>query len=342
MRLLYLCCITFLLACQTKQNSENVTDQSASPQYTTTGFVEREMEFLDQVLDPQAEVEILSEGYDWTEGPLWIADGNYLLFSDIPPNTVFKWDAQTGAQVYLNPSGYTGTIARGGEVGSNALVLDPQGNLVLCQHGDRRLARMTAPLDQPKSEFETIVDRYEGKRLNSPNDAIYTNDGHLIFTDPPYGLEHNVDDPAKELDFQGVYLLETDGELKLLTDQLSRPNGLALSVDETKLYVANSDPERAIWMEYHFQPNGTIDEGRVFFDATHWVGDRKGLPDGMKVHPSGHIFATGPGGVLIFDPEGQHLGTIRTGQATSNCALDLNNRYLYITADMYLMRIAIL
>jgi gluconolactonase len=152
----------------------------------------------------------------------------------------------------------------------------------------------------------------------------------------------NVDDPLKELDFQGVYKLDVQNKLHLLTDQMTRPNGIALSVDEHKLYVANSDPERAIWMEYNIQEDGQLDEGRVLYDATEWVGKTKGLPDGLKVHPSGVIFATGPGGVWVFSAEGGHLGTIHTGQATSNCAFGNNNQYLYITADMYLMRLALL
>jgi gluconolactonase len=188
----------------------------------------------------------------------------------------------------------------------------------------------------------TIVDNFQGKKLNSPNDAAFSDSGDLYFTDPPYGLEKNVDDPLKELDFQGVYKLDTQGELYLLTDRMTRPNGIALSVDQTKLYVANSDPEQAIWMEYNILEDGSIDQGRIFYDATSEVGKVKGLPDGLKVHPSGTIFATGPGGVWIFSPEGKHLGTISTGQATSNCALGNGNRYLYITADMYLMRVALL
>lgn len=297
---------------------------------------------LDQLISPDAEVEILAEGFDWTEGPLWLDQEQKLIFSDIPPNSVYSWDPQNGIQAYLNPSGYTGEIERGGEVGSNGLLLSPEGKLVLCQHGDRRMAMMDAPLDNPQPDYTTIVDNYQGKKLNSPNDATYSSSGDLYFTDPPYGLEKNVDDPLKELDFQGVYRFDIDGTLHLLTDKMTRPNGIALSVDESKLYVANSDPKRAIWMEFNVDESGSIDEGRIFYDATSEVGITKGLPDGLKVHPSGTVFATGPGGVWIFGSDGTHLGTIQTGQATSNCAFGNDNRYLYITADMYLMRLAIL
>jgi gluconolactonase len=201
---------------------------------------------------------------------------------------------------------------------------------------------MNAPLGFPEPDYTTIVDNYQGKKLNSPNDATFSSTGALFFTDPPYGLEKNMKDPLKELAFQGVYKLEPDGRLHLLTDKMTRPNGIALSVDETKLYVANSDPNQAVWMEFNIQPDGQLDEGRLFYDATELVGKTKGLPDGLKVHPTGIIFATGPGGVWVFSAEGNHLGTIHTGQATSNCALGNNKKYLYITADMFLMRIALL
>ena len=306
--------------------------------------VERVDSALDEIISTDAKLEILAEGFDWTEGPLWLENEELLIFSDIPPNTIYSWSAQQGkkVKVYLNPSGYTGEADRSGEVGSNGLLLDPQGNLVLCQHGDRRLAVMNAPLGNPEAVYTTIVDSYQGQKLNSPNDAVYNQAGDLYFTDPPYGLEKNMDDPLKELDFQGVYKYDSQKVLHLLTDQMSRPNGIALSIDESKLYVANSDPEKAIWMEFNIQEDGQLDQGRVFYDATAWVGKVKGLPDGLKVHPSGNIFATGPGGVWVFNEDGKHLGTIKTGQATSNCAIGNNNGYLYITADMYLMRIALL
>ena len=160
---------------------------------------------MDEVVKPDAFIEKIAEGYSWTEGPLWIEDGQFLLFSEIPSNSMYKWTESSGAELYIRPSGYTGEVKRGGETGSNGLILDPQGRLVMCQHGDRRMARMTAPFDNPQSKFETIVDKWEGKRFNSPNDAIYDSNGNLYFTDPPYGLEGYVDDPTKEIDFQGVF-----------------------------------------------------------------------------------------------------------------------------------------
>lgn len=337
----YFCAgVLLFTGCQQQENSEESTDEDIPE--TDETVVERVDPALDQIISLDAALEILAEGFDWTEGPLWLEEEKMLIFSDIPPNTIYSWSEKHGKKVYVNPSGYTSETERGGEVGSNGLLLNPEGKLVLCQHGDRRLAVMNAPLGYPEPDYTTIVDNFQGKKLNSPNDAAYSSSGDLYFTDPPYGLEKNMDDPLKELDFQGVYKFDAQGQLHLLTDQMTRPNGIALSIDERKLYVANSDPEQAIWMEYNIQKDGQLDEGRVLYDATEWVGKTKGLPDGLKVHPSGVIFATGPGGVWIFSVEGNHLGTIHTGQATSNCAFGNDNQYLYITADMYLMRIALL
>lgn len=290
---------------------------------------------LFSLIAPASPIEKLASGFDWSEGPVWIKDGGFLVFSDVPSNTVYQWKEGEGISIYLKPSGYTGTEARGGEPGSNGLTVDSQGRLVLCEHGDRRVGRV-----DKDGRHVTLADRYQGKRFNSPNDLVYKSNGDLYFTDPPYGLLGTNHDVGKELAFQGVYRLKPDGQLTLLTDQLSRPNGLALSPDEKILYVANSDPERAIWMAYELKPDGTLEPGRVFFDVTSMVGpDHKGLPDGMKVDGQGNLFATGPGGVLVFSPDGKHLGTINTGEATANCAWGDDGSTLYITADMFLCRI---
>jgi gluconolactonase len=294
------------------------------------------------LINPDAQIEVISQGYAWTEGPLWLEKEQKLLFSDIPNNSIFQIDAKGETSLYLKPSGYTGEAARGGETGSNALILDPKGNLVLCQHGDRRMAKMNAPLDQPKSDFVSIVDNYQGKRLNSPNDAIYDKAGNLYFTDPPYGLEFNVDDPAKELDFQGIYCLRTDGEL-LLVDSISRPNGITFSPDQSKLIVANSDPEHAVWYQYDIVSPGVVENKKLFFNATSYVGKEgyNGLPDGMKMHSSGNLFATGPGGVWLFGENGKALARIGTGEATSNCAFSTDEKTLYITADNYVLKVGL-
>jgi gluconolactonase len=187
--------------------------------------------------------------------------------------------------------------------------------------------------------FETLVDNYQGKKLNSPNDACYKSNGDLYFTDPPYGLPKRYDDPHRELDFCGVYRLGTDGKLTLLTSEMTRPNGIAFSPDEKKLYVAQSDPEAALWKVFDVRDDGTLEKGRVFFDVTSWVKTKPGLPDGMKVDQHGNLFATGPGGVHVFSPEGTLLGSIDTGERTANCNWGEDGTTLYITADMYLCRI---
>jgi gluconolactonase len=325
---------------RTAETMETPANQTQSEKsYPTTGSIETLDPALAAVIRPNAEIEILAEGFDWTEGPLWVPQLQKLLFVDIPPNKIHSWSEADGQQLYLTPSGYTGTSSRGGEVGANGIILDGEGRLILCQHGDRRLARMEAPLDNPQPTFTTLADAYEGKRLNSPNDVVMHRDGSFYFTDPPYGLEKNMNDPAKELDFQGVYRVRGPGQLQLLTKALSRPNGIAFSPDQKILYVANSDPQRAIWMAYPVQADGTIGAGRVFYDATSLVGQDKGLPDGLKVNREGTLFATGPGGVWVFDPTGKVLGKIRTGEATSNCALSEDESTLYMTADDYLMRV---
>ena len=296
-------------------------------------------ELIHKLIAADAEIEILGKGFEWSEGPLWLESEKKLIFSDIPNNSIFEWSEKNGIQLYLKPSGYTGTEERGGEMGSNGLLLSPEGNLVLCMHGDRRMAQMISPVSNPKAEFKTLAGEYKGKKLNSPNDAVYSKSGMLYFTDPPYGLELNMKDPKKELDFQGVYSVNKKGEVKLLTDELSRPNGIAFSPDEKQLYIANSDPQRAIWMVYEVGRDGSISDSRIFYDATNMGQKFRGLPDGMKVHPNGWVFATGPGGVLVFTPGGKHLGTVYTGEATSNCAFNADFTELYMTADDYLLRL---
>lgn len=302
----------------------------------TIGVIDRKDPRLDRLVPKDAVIEKLAEGFDWSEGPVWHRRAGSLLFSDVPVNTVFMWkEGDTSASVFLKPSGYTGAEPRGGEPGSNGLLMDSEGRLVLCQHGDRRVARL-----EKDGKFTTLADRYEGKRLNSPNDGVYKSNGDLYFTDPPYGLLGNNNDPKKELKFNGVYRLATDGALTLLTKDMTFPNGIAFSPDEKTLYVANSDGNRPVWMAFEVKDDGTLGEGRVFFDTTPWVkAGLKGLPDGMKVDKSGNLFATAPGGVAIFAPDGAHLGTLNTGEATANCGWGDDGSTLYITADMYLCRI---
>ena len=306
----------------------------APPNPRTFGTIERLDPRLDQLIPRDAVIEKLAEGFDWSEGPVWIKRDRCLLFSDVPLNVVYRWTPGKGISIFLKPSGYTGSVVRGGEPGSNGLTVDAQGRLVLCEHGDRRVARL-----EKDGRKTTLADRYDGKRLNSPNDLVFRSNGDLYFTDPPYGLQGLNASPDKELPFNGVYRLAPDGKLTLLTKDLTFPNGIAFSPDEKILYVAVSDPKRAVVMAYEVQSDGAVAQGRVLFDATPLVGSRPGLPDGLKVDRRGHLFATGPGGVLVLSPEGRHLGTIATGQATANCAWGEDGSVLYITADMFLCRV---
>ena len=310
--------------------------------YPTTGSVERLDASINQLIPLNAKIEILAEGYDWSEGPVWISEGDFLLYSDVPTNKIYKWKEGAGASVYLDPSGYTAKEKRPGESGSNGLALDEKGRLIICQHGDRRVARMASMPQAPKPVYETLASKYKGKRFNSPNDLAYNQKGELYFTDPPYGLVQKEKDPSREIDFQGVFLLRNDGKVELVSRELERPNGIILSPDEKTLYVANSHGPRPIWMSYELKKNGLAKKGKVFFDSSEYrkkYPSRKGGNDGMKVDRDGNIWATGPGGVLVFSPEGKHLGTILTGQRTANCAFGDDGSTLYITADMYLMRI---
>lgn len=307
----------------------------AAAQPAKFGAIERLDDRLDAIIPREATIEKLAEGFNWSEGPVWDRKTKELYFSDVPENVVFAWNEKQGVRQFLKPSGYTGMTPREGEPGSNGLLLHPKtGALVLCQHGDRRVATMPKP-----GEFVTIADRYDGKRFNSPNDAAYKSNGDLYFTDPPYGLMKLNEDPGKELPYNGVYRVDGEGKVTLLTQEMTFPNGIAFSPDEKTLYVAQSDPKAAIWKKFPVKEDGTLGPGELFFDATQRVGQFKGLPDGMKVDAAGNVFATGPGGVLIFAADGTHLGNILTGEATGNCCFGDDGSTLYVMADMYLCRV---
>lgn len=305
----------------------------AKPSSGVLGTIERLDPRLDKMLSQSAQMEKFAEGLDWSEGPVWDVKNNCLYFSDVPQNVVYKWDGKQVSE-YLRPSGFTGVDARGGEPGSNGLTMR-DGVLYLCQHGDRRVAKW----DAEARSFVTITDKHDGKRYNSPNDLCFDKQGNLFFTDPPYGLPKNVDDPTKEIPYQGVYRVSPDGKVTLLTKEMTRPNGIALSPDQKTLYVAQSDPKLAIIKAFAIKEDGTLGEGKVLFDATPMVGKKKGLPDGLKVDTQGNLWATGPGGVLIIAPDGTHLGTLLTGEATANVAFGDDGSTLYICADGYMAKI---
>jgi gluconolactonase len=290
---------------------------------------------FDALIPRGAVLEKLADGMQWAEGPVWDAQDGSLLFSDVPRNTVFRWKEGAGVTVFLEPSGYTGTQPfTGREPGSNGLTFDAEGTLLLCQHGDRRIARL-----ERDGSFTTIVDRYEGKRFNSPNDLVFSANGHLYFTDPPYGLPKTFSDSSKELSFQGVYHRTPEGKLTAVITDINAPNGVALSPDGKTLYVANSEGSRPIWMSYPVQADGTLGAGRQFAEASAWVKDGNGLPDGLKVDLQGNVFATGPGGIHVFAPDGTRLGRIDTGVPTANLAWGDDGSVLYITANDMILRL---
>jgi gluconolactonase len=303
---------------------------AADPVPEFHGTIERLDPALDKLIAPDAKIEVLASGFNWSEGPVWRENG--IVFSDVPENTVFGWkEGDKAANVVLKPSG---SLSDPAGQGSNGLALDAAGNLVLCQHGERRVARL-----EKDDSFTSLADKYDGKRFNSPNDLVIAKDGMIYFTDPPYGLKKG--GAAAELAFHGVYSVTPAGKVSLLISDIAFPNGIALSPDQKTLYIAISDPKHTRLCAYDLQADGSAKNGRVFFDAQNLKSkERKGGCDGMKVDTEGNIWTTGPGGVLVISKEGKHLGTILTGQATANCAFGGEDRgTLYITADMFLLRV---
>ncbi len=291
---------------------------------------------FDVLVPANATIEKLAGGFGFTEGPIWQRAG-LLLFSDIPNNVILQWKPGAVTSEFLRDSGYSGSASPpGSHIGSNGLTLDQEGRLIICEHGNRRLTRL-----EKTGRRTVLADRYRGKRLNSPNDVVCKSDGALYFTDPPYGLLKRDLDRAKELPFNGIYRL-SDGELQLLHDGLSRPNGLAFSPDEKYLYVANSDPGRKVWMRFEVASDGTLVDGKVFHDATRTSAE--GLPDGLKVDRLGNLYCTGPGGIWVFSPAGEHLGTIEFPEIPANCNWgDDDGKTLYVTArtSLYRLRLTI-
>jgi gluconolactonase len=290
---------------------------------------------FDKLVPLNVNVERVVSGRSWVEGPVWNRREKYLLFSDIPANSIIKWQEGKGTSVFFSPSGYTGADPfKGPEPGSNGLAFDPDGRLVSAEHGDRRIGRL-----EKTGKKITLVDRFEGKRLNSPNDVVFRSNGDLYFTDPPFGLPKSYDDSRKETPFQGVYKYSINGTLTLLTKDLRAPNGIAFSPDEKKLYVSNADPANAVWLVFDVKPDGTIDNGKVLFNATAWTKTKAGVPDGMKVDREGNIFGAGPGGIHVFAPDGKHLGSVETGVPTGNLAWGEDGSSLFITSNTNVYRL---
>jgi gluconolactonase len=290
---------------------------------------------FDRLVPAGARLEKIVDDHGWAEGPVWVRDGGYLLFSDVVKNRIYKWKEGVGESIVLDPSGYTGAAPFAGpEPGSNGLALDPAGRMVFAQHGDRRISRR-----EPDGRIVPLVERYQGRRINSPNDLVFRSNGDLYFTDPPFGLPGTFDDSAKELPFQGVYRLSPDGMLTLLTSELRAPNGIAFSPDERTLYVSNADRARLVWMAYPVLSDGSLGVGRVLFDGTQAFAGRRGTADGMKVDAEGNIYGAGPGGVYVFSPAGVLLGWFDFGGNVGNVAWGEDGRTLFIAANATVYRI---
>ncbi|HEY2582603.1 MAG TPA: SMP-30/gluconolactonase/LRE family protein [Mucilaginibacter sp.] len=303
-----------------------------SAQTTSIGKIVTYDKQLSQIIDTTTKIEVVGSGMDWSEGPVWVKKGDYLLCSDTRKNIMFKWKEDEGLSTFLKPSGYTGIMPYSKEPGSNGLIINKKGLLVACEHGDRRISVMSLT----QGGKRTIADNYHGKRFNSPNDIVQKSNGDYYFTDPSYGLP---DDSIKKVTVRGVYRISTSGTVTLLIHDLT-PNGIAFSPDEKILYVGQSLPEKAIIMEYPVNHDGTLGKGKLFFDATYLVkSGLPGLPDGMKVDRKGNLFAAGPGGILIISPTGKLLGRLDTALPTSNCNWGDNGSTLYITASGKLCRV---
>jgi gluconolactonase len=288
---------------------------------------------LDAVLTPGTKIEKLAAGFLFTEGPVWDREGNFLLFSDPNNNLIYRWTPDGEVSVYRTHSGYTGmNIGEYGQPGSNGLTFDKQGRLTINEHGNRRVTRL-----EKNGVLTVLADSYKGKRLNSPNDLVYRSDGALYFTDPPFGLPRFFDDPRKELSYSGVFCL-INGRLKLVSTDFTGPNGLAFSPDERYLYVDNWDLKKKTIIRYEVQPDGTLSNGKVFFDATDEPGEDAW--DGMKVDQQGNLYLSGPGGLWIVSQAGKHLGTIIGPEHPHNMAWgDEDGKTLYLCAKTGLYRI---
>jgi gluconolactonase len=296
---------------------------------------------IEAIVGPNPKIFKLAEGFKFTEGPIWVPEGKYLLFSDPNSNIIWKFTPNGNEpgklEIFRTPSGYSGAdIAEYGQPGSNGLTLDPQGRLTINEHGNHRVSRL-----ERDGSVTVLADKFEGKRLNSPNDLVYRSDGTLFFTDPPFGLPKFGDDPRRELKFSGVYSIYK-GKLRLINADFAGPNGIALSPDEKYLYVGNWDEKKKVVMRYEVTADGQLSNGQLFFDMTNAAGED--AIDGVKVDQRGNVYVSGPGGLWVISAEGKHLGTIIAPKHVHNMAWgDDDGKTLYLCArsGLYRMRLNI-
>lgn len=332
----------FLIYCSCTENNHNnkAAEQTAD---SSIGKVLVYDATASNAIDSNAAIEVIATGYTWSEGPVWIAGKQMLLFSDVPENKIYQWTEKDSSKLYLTPSGYTVSVKRiGGEDGANGLALDKNGQLLLCQSGNRQIARLKASLSAPQPSFTVLASNYKGKKFNSPNDLVTDSKNNIYFTDPIYGLPQGEKDSTRELNIEGVYKIDTSGKLSLLIDSIQRPNGIALSNDEKVLYVASSADKNPKWYAYNLDEKGEIKTGGVLLDGTTLMTQAlvKQGADGFKIDQYGNIFSAGPDGINIISPAGKLIALIKIyNRKTSNCAFNENKSVLFVTADDVVLRI---
>jgi len=330
---LFISLFTILYSCG--ENKDQAEEQQAAA--NAIGKIEIYDAAALQSIDSTSTIDVIAKGYTWSEGPVWVADKQMLLFTDVPENKMYQWKEGDTAKLYLSPSGYTGSIKRiGGEDGANGLALNKYGKLLLCQSGNRQVVILNAPIEAPKPEFTILASNYNGKKFNSPNDLAIDSKNNIYFTDPIYGLPQRDTDSTRELSFEGVYKITANGKLSLLIDSIKHPNGIALSGDEKTLYIASSDETHPKWYAFDLDVNGDIKSGRILLDATDIMAKAtmKQGADGFKIDQHGNIFSAGPDGINIISPAGKLIGLIKIfNRKTSNCAFNETKDVLFITAD---------
>ncbi len=333
-----------LVVCSCHPGDHHSAENNTTKKDSTIGKIEIYDNNALQLIDSNATIEVIAKGFNWAEGPLWVADKKMLLFSDVPENKIYQWKQGDTASLYLFRSGYTGGTPRAGETGSNGLTLDREGKLLLCQSGNRQVAKMNSDLNNSKADYTILSSNYNGKKFNSPNDLVADSKNNIYFTDPSYGLPQGDQDPERELNFEGVYKISAEGKTTLLIDSIPKPNGIALSLDEKILYIASSDDKKPKWYAYHLDANGNIKDGGVLLDAASLKEKAtiKQGPDGFKIDKHGNLFAAGPDGINIISPEGKLLGLIKIyDRKTSNCAFNETKDVLYVTADDVVLKVSL-